>query len=490
MAPKAQTTTRRGRAGKAAATQSVAPVAPASPSKKRGRPSKVNGIVESPKKRGRPAKVQTDEPIAQIDKAIKRGRRSVAAAEEVVAEAPVPTKKRAGRPAKAATETVAAAAEVAAPKKRAGRPPKDAAPATPKRGRPALDLNKVAGPARVAKRSSPRSKPAAKAAPKVAAAPRINPKMRSRLRDRTASTAKPAKEVAQPPKKGRGRPKKVEAKTEATAPKKTAGRGRKAVAPTPAVATKKVTARPKTAAPRKRRGYTALEVPDKFAAQVKQYLVELQAEDAANTAAAAGEADDEGDEGDAINVDAVIDLGSEEEDIAGPSNGVVTDLDEGEAAGELTEEEQEDEDGDMPIDAADGADVAQLDEENDLAREADDAGVPQSSDMDDELDDDTELPSETAVLAEIAAVQGNDNMDIDDLVEVEQTELQRRLSSSDLSVDLERDITEVTSRPQMDGTTNIDIYSTHIDQHEHIHEPAHVPDAAPSTNLGTLFGGF
>ncbi|KAG9202553.1 hypothetical protein G6514_004291 [Epicoccum nigrum] len=497
MPPKALTTTRRVRAGRATVTEPVAPVAvmaPASPSKKRGRPSKVNGTVESAKKRGRPAKVQANESIAQIDKAIKRGRRSVAAAEEVVAEASVPTKKRAGRPAKV-TETVAAAAaaaaaEVAAPKKRTGRPPKDAAPATPKRGRgrPALDLNKVTGPARVAKRTSPRSKPVAEAPTKVAAAPRVNPKMRSRLRDRTVPAAKPTKEVAQPLKKARGRPKKIEAKTEAQAPapKKTVGRGRgrKAVAPAPAAAVKKVTARPKAAAPRKRRGYTALEIPDRFAAQVRQYLVELQAEDAANAAAAAGEADDEGDEGDEVNVDAVIDLGPQE-DIAGPSNGVVTDLDDEEAAGELTEEEKVEEDGHMLIDAADGADDAQLDEEDDLVGEEDNAEAPRSN-----IDDDSELPSETAVLAEIAAVQGNDDMDVDTRVVVQQTELQRRPSSSNISVDLERDITEVTSRPQIDGTADVDSFNTHVHQHKHVHEPAHVPEAALATNVGTLFGGF
>lgn len=89
--------------------------------KKRGRPAKTEAAattpVESPRKHGRPSKKQADESIAQIDQAIKRGRRSIAAAEEVVAEAPVPTKKRAGRPAKST-----AIFEVAvAPKKRGGR---------------------------------------------------------------------------------------------------------------------------------------------------------------------------------------------------------------------------------------------------------------------------------------------------------------------------------------------------------------------------------
>jgi hypothetical protein len=216
--------------------------------------------------------------------------------------------------------------------------------------------------------------------------------------------------------------------------------------------------------------------------------VELQAEDAANAAAAAGEADDEGDEGDKVNVDAVIDLGPQE-DIAGPSNGVVTDLDDEEVAGELTEKEKEDEDGHMLIGAADGADDAQLDEEDDLVGEEDNAEAPQS-DMDDDFDDDSELPSETAVLAEIAAVQGNDDMDVDTRVVVQQTELQRRLSSSSISVDLERNITEVTSRPQIDGTADVDSFNTHVHQHEHVHEPAHVPEAAPAANVGTLFGGF
>ena len=128
--------------------------------------------------------------------------------------------------------------------------------------------------------------------------------------------------------------------------------------------------------------------------------------------------------------------------------------------------------------------MARLDEEDDLAGEADDAEMPQSESEDD-FDDETELPSETAVLAEIAAVQGNDDMDIN-----VQVELERGYSSDSVSVDLERDITEVTSRPQADGTTEVDVFNTHVEQHAHVHEPAHVSEAAPATNVGTLFSGF
>ncbi|KAF3009649.1 hypothetical protein E8E13_007748 [Curvularia kusanoi] len=509
MPPKAQTTTRRVRAGRAAATEPAAPVAvttaPSLP-KKRGRPPKVNGTVEPPKKRGRPAKVQTDETIAQIDKAIKRGRRSVAAAEEVVAEAPVPRKKR-GRPVKV-TETIvaaneAAAPEAAAPKKRGGRPRKEVvvveAPATPKRrGRAPLDLTRVAGPSRVSKRTSPRSKPVAKIPPKASAAPRINPKMRSRLRHRAVPAEKSKKEIAQPVKKGRGRPKKVVVETEAPVPKKTLGRGRKASAPTPAAGVKKVTARPKVAAPRKRRGYTALEVPDKFAAQIRQFLTELQAEDVANAEAAAGLADDEGEveaeevmieEGDVmydapkddvVEPDGIEPLVEEfGDDAPAPTDGFAEGSEVDGAARESTEEESE-EDDQVHVGDMDGAADAPL-EEDALARE-DEAPVPQS-DMDDDFADETELPDETAVLAEIAAVQRNIDAQADGVV---QTGLERAGSSSSISVDLHQEITGITSHPQAEGPDDVETFHAHIDEHVHLHEPAHVPER--STNPELLFG--
>lgn len=455
MPPKAQTSTRRGRPARAAAVEAAAPDATMSTSstlKKRGRPAKADTVAEPPKKRGRPARTPADEPIAQIDSAIKRGRRSVAAAQEAVAEASVSTKKRAGRPRK------------------------DAAPeasATPKRrGRPALDIGRFAGSPRVTKRTS--QKPVARGPAKVAAPPRINAKMRSRLRQRTAPVEKLKTEIEQPVKKGRGRPKKVNVEPAAAAPKKTVGRGRKPSAPIPAASAKKITARPKTAAPRKRRGYTAFEVPDKFAAQVKNYITELQAEDAANAAAAAGEADDEGED-----LEIEVELGPEE-GATGPSEEAATP--------ELTEDDELEGDN-MLVDPVDGAIDVAVDEEE-LVSEEQDATEP-ASDIDDL--DETELPSETAVLAEIAAVQ--DKLNVQDAIQddVQMAEIshsgpERDISPDNISVDLHADITEVTSLPQADGTNEVEVFHAHIDEHEHIHQPAHASEPAPATTAGSLFG--
>lgn len=490
MPPEAQTSSaRRGRPARTAAPEiPIALTVPPSP-KKRGRPAKTDTVaaatVGPPKKRGRPAKTQADEPIAQIDQAIKRGRRSVAVAEEAVAEAPVSTKKRPGRPAKAA-----AVAEVAvAPKKRAGRPRKEdavsGAPATPKRrGRPALDLNRVAGSPRVAKRTSPRSKTAVRAPPKVTAASRINPKMRSRLRTRTAPLEKTKKVVAEPVKKARGRPKKVEV-DEAPAPKKAVGRGRKASAPVPVAPAKKVTARPpKTAVPRKRRGYTSFEVADKFAAQVKQYIVDLQAEDTANAAAAASEADDEGED-----IEIEVELGPE--DVTGPSDNLQAEVEADEAAVELAEDEEEEEGEHMLIDPVEVAEAAALDQEQ-LSRNM--HGAVELAPESDDFDDETELPSETAVLAEIAAVQ--DELEAQNAIEqdvgmaeVSQAEPEPQSFASHDSVDFHEEITEVSSIPQIDGSNKVEVVHAHVDGHDHASE-ASAPEPAAGASVGSLISGF
>lgn len=249
------------------------------------------------------------------------------------------------------------AEEAAAPKKRVGRPRnEDAAPgipATPKRrGRPALDLNRVVGSQRVAKRTSTRSKAAVRAPPKPAAVPRINPKMRSRLRTRTAPVEK--KVTVEPAKKRRGRPRNTEIE-EVLASNKVVSRGRKASAPVSVATAKKATARPKTAVPRKRRGYTSFEVADKFAAQVKQYILDLQAEDAANAAAAAGEADDEGE-----HIDIEVELGIE--DVIGPSDNLKAGVELDDVAAELAEDE-DDEGEQMLTDSAEVAEAATHDQE-------------------------------------------------------------------------------------------------------------------------------
>lgn len=497
MPPKAQTSTaRRGRPAKAAVPELAIPVAAMvspRPPKKRGRPAKTDAVetatLEPPKKRGRPAKTQVDAPIAQIDGAIKRGRRSLAAANAAVTDAPIPTKKRAGRPAKAAAVT-----EVPIVPKKRGRPRKEdvvpEAPATLKRrGRPALDLNHVAGSPRVTKRASPPSKPVARAPPKVAAAPRINPKMRSRLRQRTVLVEKVKEEPARPVKKARSRPKQVDVEAEASAPEKKGRRGRKASAPVSATLAKKVTARPKTAAPRKRRGYTSFEVADKFAAQVKQFITDLQAEDAANTAAAAGEADDEGEE-----IEVEVELGPED-GVASSLNGAAVEQAVEEAAAELAEEDE-----DAPIDpaeAAEAAAAAAADNEERLATEEHPAAELAPEDND--LEDNTELPSETGVPAEIATVQ--DELDIPDTAQgdlqpanhVLNVEMERQSSSSHDSVDFHQEITEVSSIPQIDGSNAVGVFHARVDGHEHIHE--HIHEHAPASEpvgglaVGLLFSG-
>lgn len=233
--------------------------------KKRGRVAKMeideaSAVVEPPKKRGRPSKAKAEEPAA-VAEPTKRGRRSLA--ETPVTETSAP-KKRAGRPVR---EKVAEEA-TSAPEKRAGRSNKadaavEDAPALPKRrGQPAknaptVDLNRVAGSPRITKT---RSKPAARGSKIAAAAQRLNPVMRSKLR--TQQPPKPKVEPAPQPAKRRGRPAKA-AVALPPSPKKASGRKAKNAAIT------------KPTAPRKKRGITNIEVPDKFAAQVQQYLQNL-----------------------------------------------------------------------------------------------------------------------------------------------------------------------------------------------------------------------
>jgi hypothetical protein len=272
MPPKAQTNVLRGR-GRPAKRSAAPEPAPAANAVERGRVAKVDAVEapsETPKKRGRPAKTQDREPVA-VAEPFKRGRRALAAPESPVQDAPAP-KKRSGRPPKKQVTEAPAAEPI--PKKRAGRPSKadaavEKAIATPRpRGRPAKRplqplsyLGRVAASPRVSKHS----KPIPRATKAAAAAPRIDPRVRSKLRSRLPPAAKPTQEVVSQPTKRRGRPPKASvAAAQAPSPKKAAGRK----------ATKAAVAKP--TAPRKRRGYTMLEIPDKFAAQVKQYLQELQ----------------------------------------------------------------------------------------------------------------------------------------------------------------------------------------------------------------------
>lgn len=269
MPPKAQTNVLRGR-GRPTKRSAAPEPAPVANALTRGRVAKADPVeasIEPSKKRGRPAKAPDEEPEA-VAAVPKRGRRSLAAPEAPVEDTPAP-KKRMGRPAK--EEGTEAPAAVPTPKKRAGRPSKaDAAveetPTTPKpRGRPpknaaaAIDLSRVAGSPRVEKS---RSKPIPRAT-KSAVAPRRDPRVRSKLRTRLPPAVKAKEEIAPQPTKRRGRPPKATA-APVPSPKKAAGRKT-----TKAAVAKSIIAR-------KRRGYTTLEVPDKFAAQVQHYLQELQ----------------------------------------------------------------------------------------------------------------------------------------------------------------------------------------------------------------------
>ncbi len=254
MPPKARNAPR----GKAAAAEK----APVALPLKRGRAPKEDAadvVAEPPKKRGRPAKAKPTEPVAEdAPEPKKRGRPSKSAPEPVI-EAPV-VKKGRGRPKK----DVVSVQEDASVKSRGGRPPKpaaiaEAAPATPKRGRPArtaaIDLNRVAGSPRVGKRSSPRTK----AEP---VARRLDPRVRSKLRARLP----PAKNttIANP------------------VPKPTARRGRppKNAVPVPKqAALAKPTKHAKPLAPRKMRGHTIRQIPDRYIAQVDKYLLELMEAD-------------------------------------------------------------------------------------------------------------------------------------------------------------------------------------------------------------------
>jgi hypothetical protein len=265
----------------------AAPVVATDPPKKRGRPSTVAAVINEP--------LVELEPTPVMSK--KRGRPSKAAAAKVVEDAPQPTPK---------SKTAAAETIAIPPKKRAGRPAKAAT---------ASSLNRVAGSPRVSKRAPAKRASTAATAKPVA---RIDPRVRSKLRTRNApvkkgpapieTPKKPAKRAkqetasVQPPKK-RGRP----AAATKTATKATAGSGRgrprkdasaQVDTKKAPVATKKA---PKTArqaiskpvAPRKRRGYTTLEVPDKFAAQIQQHLLDLEAAEEAPEEAADEEAEEE-----------------------------------------------------------------------------------------------------------------------------------------------------------------------------------------------------
>jgi hypothetical protein len=315
MPPKKATDALRGR-GRPKRDAALEPAPAANAPAKRGRAAKADVVeapvkpVEPPKKRGRPGKAAVEETVAVVE-APKRGRRSLVAPEVAVQEEEPTPKKRMGRPPK--TQIAAKPAET--PKKRAGRPAKaDATIAVAveetvkRRGRPAknaaaVDLNRVAGSPRVTKS---RARPAAKATT-AAAAPRIDPRVRSKLRTRVPQAQKVEQAVVAQPTKRRGRPAKAAVKVAPPAPIK-------------AKATKAAAVKP--VAPRKRRGYTTIEVPDRFASEVKRYLKELLEEETNlppvdGAAEEVAEQHEEEDVGEDVEEDVEVEAeaGAEEEDV-------------------------------------------------------------------------------------------------------------------------------------------------------------------------------
>jgi len=291
MPPKARNVLR----GPGRKTTAAEPTLDATPAK-RGRPAAKVDVVkvaaEPPKKRGRPAKAKAEEAqpaIQDTPQPKKRGRPSLHAPEPVANEE-APTKKSSAK-AKKAVDSAEAAEEAPVPKKR-GRPRKEEtagnALVTPKRGRPAktatLNLNRVTGSVRVGKRASPRSKPTKI----VAAPPRQDPRVRSKLRTRIPQSKNNAEEERAPVPARRGRPPKNA--TQTVAPKK-AGGGHKAMN----AALTKPTKPTKPLAPRKMRGHTVRQIPDKYVAQVDQFLHELM-EAGSSDAAPGDNNEDEQDE--------------------------------------------------------------------------------------------------------------------------------------------------------------------------------------------------
>ena len=152
----------------------------------------------------------------------------------------------------------------------------------------------------------------------------------------------------------------------------------------------------------------------------------------------------------------------------------------------------ENDDEDVPIDTAEADDAVVDDYEEQPANE-EEAAADLASETDN-FGDETELPSETAVLAEIAAVQDELNVQNDIQDDLEPANnipvnvvVERQSSTSHDSVDFHEDVTEVTSIPQIDGSIEVGVYETHVDGHEHIE---HAPALEPAVGLvGSLFGG-
>lgn len=237
----------------------------ATPGKKRGRPAKSQTIASQstpiaagpPKKRGRPSKV-TAEDVAVLPDAsepTKRGRGRKPDTPKSVALAATPNKAK----GKGTKDNVEAVADLAAPTpRRRGRPPKA----------DGLDLKRVAGTASVSKRQAAQSKMT-----------KTTTTTATKLRTRLPPASKVSKGEPAPQPARRGRPPKNAAQAPAgaaLAKKKKTPRGRKPAE----VPIAKPTKSTKPLAPRKMRGHTVRQIPDRYIVQVDQLLHDLMQADA------------------------------------------------------------------------------------------------------------------------------------------------------------------------------------------------------------------
>ncbi|KAJ5038614.1 hypothetical protein J3E72DRAFT_165650, partial [Bipolaris maydis] len=234
----------------------------ATPAKKRGRPAKSQTSAsqstpiasEPPKKRGRPSKV-TAEDVAVLPDAsepTKRGRGRKLDTSKSATLAATPNKAK----SKGTKGNIEAVANIVEPTpRRRGRPPKASG----------LDLKRVVGTTRVGKRQAAQHRTTRSATTTTTTA--------SKLRTRLPPASKVFKEEPAPPPARRGRPPKnaAQAPVVPLAKKKTP-RGRKAAEVPVAKPTKPL-------APRKMRGHTVRQIPDRYIVQVDQLLHNLMQAD-------------------------------------------------------------------------------------------------------------------------------------------------------------------------------------------------------------------
>jgi hypothetical protein len=452
MAPKTQTNVLRGRGRpKKPAAPLPAPVAIAPA--KRGRVAKVDAVAtpaETPRKRGRPSKAQVEELVA-VSEPSRRDRRSLVVPKPPVEEALTP-KKRVGRPPRAEVAKVPAPT----PKNRVGRPSKvdapalEEVPATPKRrGRPAknaatLDLSRVVGSSRVTKscrHSAPKSNT-------TAAAPRLNPRLRSKLRTRLPPAQKAKEEIAPQPVKRRGRPPKAAA-TPAPPPKKAPG-------------SKATVSKP--SAPRKKRGYTVLEIPDNFVAQVQQYLQEIQDADSLPTPIEDGVEDMVEDEAEKTVEDGAEDIAETE---AGAEEEEEDDIEAG--ADEVEEDRVMFAEEDGMLNNASAAEQENILAMAEQAQEYDDADMDLGAQEDDDSED--EGAQQVIILEDVEDAPTNVDigMSIQETVQFQQ-------------------IDEDAHAPALDLDEITEVHEDDISLMNNANMDAYLRDADSRAAIGTIFG--